>query len=181
MKCSRYNCDNETEFTQVTRRDSTSDIKIHGDGRTTYPNYLQGKSHPIRIICKMCGMDGTPKDFGMEVKTSPFVIPASPRVICVIHDQGDWISTWLVETEPDADPLEAIHKELFKGDEDWDVYIKDDIEWFYLDPIAAMTLKDIEWPETFRDDQTFEHNTVMAALYRAFKVGGEETDDPKES
>jgi len=108
-------------------------------------------------------------------------IPASPRVICVIHDQGDWISTWLVETEPDADPLEAIHKELFEGDEDWDAYLKDQIEWFHLDPIAAMTLKDIEWPAMFRDDQTFEHETVRATIYRAFRVGGEETDDPEEN
>lgn len=79
MKCSRYNCDNETDFTQVTRRDSTSDIKIHSDGRTTYPNYLQGKSHCIRIICKVCEMEGTPKDFGMEVATSPFVLSDDDR------------------------------------------------------------------------------------------------------
>lgn len=95
--------------------------------------------------------------------------PASPRVICVIHDQGDWISTWTVDAEPDADPLEAIYKELFEGDEDWDS-LKEDIEWFYLDRTVAETLRDIEWPETYRDDQTFEHNTVKATVYRAFKV-----------
>jgi len=122
-----------------------------------------------------CGSCGSEMILGYFTKV---FIPASPRVICVIHDQGDYISTWLVEAEPDADPLEAIHKELFIGDEDWDAYLKDDIEWFHLDPIAAMTLKDIEWPETFRDDQTFEHETVKATLYRAFTAFEE---DPKES
>jgi len=115
--------------------------------------------------CDNCGSE-------MELGRFPNVfIPESPRVICVIHDQGDYITTWLVEAEPDADPLEAIYEELFKDDEDWDD-LKGEIEWFYLDPIAAMILKEIEWPETHRDDQTFEHHTVKAALYRSFKEGG---------
>ena len=98
-------------------------------------------------------------------------VPASPKIICVIHDQGDFITTWLVETEPDTDPLEAIYEDLFKGDEDWDD-LKGEIEWFYLDPIAAMTLKDIDCPTHHTDSQHAEVHTVMATVYRAFKEGG---------
>lgn len=107
------------------------------------------------------------------------LIPASPRVIAVIHDQEDWISAWLVEAEPDADPLEAIEAELFPGDEDWPD-LKDSIEWFYLEPLAAMTLKDMVWPETESDDQTFEHNTVKAAIFREFRVPEPEEEDSEE-
>jgi len=106
-------------------------------------------------------------------------IPASPRVIAVIHDQEDWISTWLVEAEPDADPLKAIEEELFPDDEDWPA-LKDSIEWFYLEPLTAMTLKDMVWPETCSDAQTFEHNTVKAAIYRAFCVPRPEEEDSEE-
>lgn len=125
----------------------------------------------------VCGACGSEMVLGHFVK---IFVPASPRVICVIHDQEDWIHTWLVEAEPDADPLEAIHEELFKEDEEWPA-LKDSIEWFYLDPMAAADLKEIEWPEAFRNDQTFTIETVKATIYRAFKVGGPEEEDPEES
>lgn len=100
-------------------------------------------------------------------------IPASASVVCVINDQEDWISTWLVEVPLDVDPLEAIYNEIFLDDEDWPT-LKESIEWFYLNPFAAETLKDMEWPETWSDGQTFDQETDKAAVYRAFKVDGEE-------
>lgn len=103
-------------------------------------------------------------------------VPASPKVICVIHDQGDYITTWLVRTEPDTDPLEAIYEELFKGDEDWDD-LKDEIEWFPLDPIAAMILKDIDCPVHHTDSQHFEQHRARATIYRAFKAGGPDKEE----
>lgn len=89
--------------------------------------------------------------------------------ICVIHEQEDYITTWLVEADPETDPLEAIYEELFKGDEDWDDYLKDEIEWFYIDPAAAETLKAVKWPDIDWDvDHTIQHD-ARAAIYRAFK------------
>lgn len=117
-----------------------------------------------------CGICKTEMVLGRFAK---IFIPASASVVCVIHDQEDWISTWLVEVPLDVDPLEAIHNELFEDDEDWPD-LKESIEWFYLNQLAVQTLKDMKWPETYRDDQTFEYETVKAAVYRAFKVGGEE-------